>query len=709
MRSVLVVDVDQGFCDLITETLQQRGYSTYTASTPSKALALLARQRIDLLLIEGQLPEMIGPDLIREIRRRGYQSPILFVSALSVLTRNQTLLAMLTRELGVYKILSKPINIDELLMYVEYLAPLGSNERTDGEISVHPTLDAIPTFQQALPHATSEAASQLEKARAAFFPELEDKLYQALEQVSRVYRDTNQLAILFQTHRDIQQLHSRAGMLQLHAISEVLGQIERGLYLLLNPKEFLASSPEVISQNPWTYLQDRLEWCLVQAQQPAEEQTVGGDESQGEYFNLLLIGKRLEDVGEMAFWANRHRIKLHAGESWETIERLLTRYAFDAFYVDVSTPASKNAQDAPLSMRQQTAAIQNGVSWVQKLRQRPEMDRIPVMFVTDQAEIHHRMMAAQITPSQLLIKPLQEHAWLDALRRMTGHQAAYSARILVVHDETGFSELVSQALEESGFSVEHLLSPLELLEALEAQEPDLLMVGFSLRGFSGLDLCRVLRINPRWGDLPVLLLAPSLAPALRISAFQTGIYAVITQQQPHEEITAQVQMHLQAARQISRTRYRDVLTHLWSRGLFLDRLERRVTESKIKQNPLHLCLLRPVGWEALAEQHGYVLRAQVLVHLAHSLTHHAPPFSIAARLDTCTLAVLIPTLPPALISATLQRIEQDFSQIQFIGKHGQSFKISLDRVYVSLDAKHKNAAELFQETQELLEHSARLG
>jgi PleD family two-component response regulator len=319
------------------------------------------------------------------------------------------------------------------------------------------------------------------------------------------------------------------------------------------------------------------------------------------------------------------------------------------------------------------------------------------------------MMASKITPSQLLIKPLQEHTWLDALRRMTGHQAVYNSRILVLHDETGFSALVSQALDESGFSVEHLSSPSSLLEDLEAQEPDLLMVGFSLPGFSGLDLCRVLRINPRWGDLPVLLLAPSLAPSLRISAFQTGLHAVITQQQSYEEITAQVQMHLQIARQSNRTRYRDVLTHLLRREIFLERLERRFTESNENKNPLHLCLFRPAGWEALAEQHGYVLRAQVLVHLAHLLTRHAPSFALAARLDTCTLALLIPTLHPALIQPTLQRIEQDFTRLQFAGKHKSSFQISLDSVHISIDSKHKDPLDLFQEAQELLENIAYVG
>ncbi|MCB9640900.1 MAG: response regulator [Myxococcales bacterium] len=710
MTAVLIVDSDQGFCSLLSETLQERGYTAYTANLPSQALSILESRTVDLLLVEGLLPEMKGHELIKEIRRRGVESPIIFASARSVFTRNHTIFSLLTKELGVYKILSKPINMDELLMYVEYLAPLYPVEPTDGDLgAAHATLGALPVIQQSLPHTTSQAASQLEKAREAFYPELSSKLYQVLEEVSLAHRDTNQVGILFQTHRSVQKIHNTAGTLGLQILSDVLGQIERGLYLLLNPKEFLASSSNEISQNPWLYLQERLEWCISQASQPAEEQNTTYEDSQSDYFNLLVIGKRIEEVGEMAYWASRHRIQLHAGENWEKIERLLKRHAFDAFYLDVSTPSAPKDATTTQSLRQQTAAIQSGVSWIQRLRQRPGMEQLPVMFVTDQAELHHRMMASQITPSQLLIKPLQEHTWLDALRRMTGHQAVYSSRILSIPDDTGFSQLVEQALHESGFLVERLNSPIALLEELEAQEPDLLMVGFSVPGFSGLDLCRMLRINPRWGDLPVLLMAPSLATSLRASAFQTGVHGILTQQQSYEEITSQVQMHLQQARQHGRARYRDSLTNLLRRDVFLDRLERRFSEARESEHNLHLCLLRPKDWENLAQQHGYVLRAQVLVHLSHLISQHTPSFALSSRLDTCTLALLLPSMSSELVIPILQQIEQDFTKIQFAGKSRSSFQTSLDSVHVSLQPQHEDALDLFQEAQEVLENIANLG
>ncbi len=81
-RTILVVDDDTVFSLLATETLQQAGYTALVAGTGGEALALLAAQKPDLVLLDVELPDTNGFDLCASIRAAtaGADIPIVMVT-----------------------------------------------------------------------------------------------------------------------------------------------------------------------------------------------------------------------------------------------------------------------------------------------------------------------------------------------------------------------------------------------------------------------------------------------------------------------------------------------------------------------------------------------------------------------------------------------------------------------------------------------------
>ncbi len=158
--TLLLVDSESAFRQRLTESLQSKGYRVLVANKPSEALHLLLKEPIAFLLVEGLLPEMNGHKLIQRLREQGHTCAIIFVSALSVFVRDIKIFRELTRDLGVYKVLSKPLNLDELLLYIEHLVPPPPPQaipETTAEISPdhlpHPTdlPEAHPTDLPATP------------------------------------------------------------------------------------------------------------------------------------------------------------------------------------------------------------------------------------------------------------------------------------------------------------------------------------------------------------------------------------------------------------------------------------------------------------------------------------------------------------------------------------------------------------------------------
>lgn len=80
--SVLVVDDDEDILELIQLVLGSDGYQVLRALNGREALAVVASQMPDLILLDLKMPVMDGPAFASELRHR-YQSvpPIVVVTA----------------------------------------------------------------------------------------------------------------------------------------------------------------------------------------------------------------------------------------------------------------------------------------------------------------------------------------------------------------------------------------------------------------------------------------------------------------------------------------------------------------------------------------------------------------------------------------------------------------------------------------------------
>lgn len=78
-------------------------------------------------------------------------------------------------------------------------------------------------------------------------------------------------------------------------------------------------------------------------------------------------------------------------------------------------------------------------------------------------------------------------------------------KILLVDDVELFLELERSYLSGCGYDVITAASGEEALSRLDKVAPDVLLLDFYMPGINGDEVCRVIRRNPHWQDLPVLM------------------------------------------------------------------------------------------------------------------------------------------------------------------------------------------------------------
>jgi CheY-like chemotaxis protein len=109
---VLVIDDDPPICQMIAGFLGQAGYRVATAGTGLEALAAIERDPPRLLLIDLNLPELNGWELVDVLRQRGIAIPILVMTAARE-AREQA------AQIGAAGYVAKPISLPILLRRID--------------------------------------------------------------------------------------------------------------------------------------------------------------------------------------------------------------------------------------------------------------------------------------------------------------------------------------------------------------------------------------------------------------------------------------------------------------------------------------------------------------------------------------------------------------------------------------------------------------
>ena len=117
---IAVVDDDEAMVETLCDVLELHGWAPVRASNGAEAVALVTRERIDVVLMDIRMPRMNGVDALGEIRRRRPHARVVLFTASAA----QDLLAR-AETYGAARVLKKPVDTRELLSVLEGLRKAG--------------------------------------------------------------------------------------------------------------------------------------------------------------------------------------------------------------------------------------------------------------------------------------------------------------------------------------------------------------------------------------------------------------------------------------------------------------------------------------------------------------------------------------------------------------------------------------------------------
>src|SRR5690606_19269899 len=79
--TLLVVEDDENICELLATSLRYAGFAVHAVGSGDEALRAVARHRPDLVVLDVNLPDFDGFEVVRRLRSGSDHTPVLFLTA----------------------------------------------------------------------------------------------------------------------------------------------------------------------------------------------------------------------------------------------------------------------------------------------------------------------------------------------------------------------------------------------------------------------------------------------------------------------------------------------------------------------------------------------------------------------------------------------------------------------------------------------------
>ncbi|HEY4320813.1 MAG TPA: response regulator [Gemmatimonadales bacterium] len=173
--------------------------------------------------------------------------------------------------------------------------------------------------------------------------------------------------------------------------------------------------------------------------------------------------------------------------------------------------------------------------------------------------------------------------------------------VLIANDQEWTARAVESILAASGYRVTHAHTATDAIRAAAETDPDLVILDQQLPDFSGIEVCRQLRADPRFGaSLPIIITTagPSGRPQ-RLNAYAAGAWEFYGQPLDAEALLQKLSVYVAAYQDTRRLRgfaLIDSETGLYSRAGLAHRATELIGEAR-RMGRAVAC----VGWSLLGD------------------------------------------------------------------------------------------------------------
>ncbi|MFH2055974.1 MAG: response regulator [bacterium] len=169
--------------------------------------------------------------------------------------------------------------------------------------------------------------------------------------------------------------------------------------------------------------------------------------------------------------------------------------------------------------------------------------------------------------------------------------------VLIIEDEEDILELIKHTVAKEGYQVAAAMSGEKGLELARGNLPDLIVLDLMLPGLSGIDVCRLLKNDPKTQQLPIIILSAKGEESDIVTGLEIGADDYLTKPFSPRVLVARIRTVLRRKTQprtgLETVKVHDVVIHPGRHEVLVK--NKRIDLTPTQFRVLHFLASRP-GW-----------------------------------------------------------------------------------------------------------------
>jgi diguanylate cyclase (GGDEF)-like protein len=299
---------------------------------------------------------------------------------------------------------------------------------------------------------------------------------------------------------------------------------------------------------------------------------------------------------------------------------------------------------------------------------------VPALVLTDRDSLIDRVKIARLGGHRVLQQPVTATQVLEAVNQLLQNTRLTKATVMIVDDDPQVLMTLQRLLIPWGLYVSVLDNPLLFLDTLEATPPDLLVLDVEMPNISGIELCQVVRNDPRWSGLPILFLTSHSDADTMHQVFAAGADDYVRKPIVGPELVTRIFNRLERSRLLRTLSETDALTGVANRRKSTQELTQFLEWSRHCHQPFCFAIVKLDRLQYINQQYGHGATDEVLARFGELLRQTFRSEDVIGRWGGAEFVVGMSGMTKEDGVRRLSDLRKMLRQFEFKGENGTSFR-----------------------------------
>lgn len=304
-------------------------------------------------------------------------------------------------------------------------------------------------------------------------------------------------------------------------------------------------------------------------------------------------------------------------------------------------------------------------SWVFNLSRQLTEKNIKTFILSSKNDFECRLAAVRTGASCYIVKPADIPSLINNIRAELNINPFKPPHILLVDDQDSILEYYSTVLAAAGMKVDISDNPLDVLDRIEKQRPDLIILDINMPIVRGNELAAVIRQFPEYQSIPILFFSGDTDTVQKTELLEIGSDDLLQKGMPIAELVRQIKSRVDRAKILSSFMYEDSLTGLLNHAQIQLAAEKNYALAKRYQRLCSLVMIDLDNFKSINDTWGHQTGDKVLKAFSQLLQQRLRSSDIIGRYGGEEFMLVLPETNVTDAGAVVNEIRKMFQNIEF--------------------------------------------